>query len=492
MNDKQKKQEELAADILSLVGGEENIEKMIHCVTRLRFYLKDRSKADRERLEDVTGVLGVAEANNQFQVIVGQAVDDIYKALEAQLSSQYIDSSESTEAETQSGYSEQSTLFKKVTYRLNQLIGVVTGSVMPIISILAASGIIKSILAVGTGTGLITNTGNAFLIIDAMADAVFYFLPILIGFNAAKRLGGNPVLTAVIGGVIMYPSILEAADNELMILALGNLNFPYVSYTYSIFPMILAAWLVKVGENWLKKWVPSYIQAIFIPILIIGFVSTVTFLLTGPVITWISFAMADGLQALLSWNAALFGGLIAGLYQILVIFGLHWGIIPIYVNDFAIQGYSYLSAIISFSIVGQGGAALAVAVKSKKAPLKEIGYASAISAFCGITEPAIYGVNLRFKRPFICACIGSAVGGFFAGLLRINMWSIIGSIIGLPSFIDPDNGVTANFWYAVIVTLGTLAIAFLLTYFWGYNDQMTMHKKKEKSKNPGKQIPASH
>lgn len=488
MKNKQQEYEQLASDILSLIGGEENIDNVIHCITRLRFYLKDRSKVDEERLENLKGVIGVAEANNQFQVIVGQAVDDIYKVLVAQLSSQQ---NESTEEHNHSRYSEQETFFKKITYRINQLIGVVTGSVMPIISILAASGIIKSILAVGTGTGIITDTGNAFLIISAMADAVFYFLPILIGFNAARRLGGNPVLTAVIGGVIMYPSILEAADSELMILALGTFNFPFVSYTYSIFPMILAAWLVKVSETWLKKWVPTYIQAIFIPILIIGFVSTVTFLLTGPVITWISFAMADGLQALLSWNAALFGGLIAGLYQILVIFGLHWGIIPIYVNDFALQGFSYLSAIISFSIVGQGGAALAVAVKSRKTSLKEIGYAGAISAFCGITEPAIYGINLRFKKPFICACIGSAVGGFLAGLVRLNMWSIIGSIIGLPSFIDPDNGITANFWYAVLITLITLAVSFILTYFWGYNDQMKMRQKQEKSQNPGKQIPAS-
>jgi PTS system beta-glucosides-specific IIC component len=248
--------------------------------------------------------------------------------------------------------------------------------------------------------------------------------------------------------------------------------------------MILGAWLVKISENWLKKWVPSYIQAIFIPIVVIGFVTTVTFLLTGPFITWLSLGLANGLQVLLQWNAAIFGGLIAGFYQILVIFGLHWGIIPIYVNDFALLGYSYLSAIVSTTIAPQGGAALAVALKTRKTHLKEIGIAGALSAFCGITEPAIYGINLRFKRPFICASIASAIGGFLTGLFGVNMWSIIGSVIGLPSYVDPEHGVTSNFWYNVAITFLTIGIAFVLTYFWGYNDDMKMAERKQKPKKP--------
>ncbi|SHE92282.1 PTS system, beta-glucosides-specific IIC component [Atopostipes suicloacalis DSM 15692] len=476
---------QLAEEILALVGGEENIDNVIHCITRLRFYLKDDSKADKESLEDLSGVMGIVEANNQFQVIVGQAVDEIYKELTALLPNQQ----EEKEAESPSRFKDQKTFMGKVRYGFNQVIGVITGAVMPIIHILAASGIIKSVLAIGTTSGWITESGSAYLIINAMADTVFYFLPILIGYNAAKRLGGNPVLTAVIGGVIMYPSILEAAEEELLILSVGPVDFPYVAYTYSIFPMILAAWLVKILEDRVRKWLPSYIQSIFTPIIVMSIVVAVTFLFTGPVITWISLGLAEGLQVLLSWNAAIFGGIIAGLYQILVIFGLHWGIIPIYVNDFALLGYSYLSAIVSFSIVGQAGAALGVAVKSKKPKIKELGYAGTISAFCGITEPAIYGINLRFRRPFIAASIGSAVGGFFTGLLRVNMWSIIGSIIGLPSYIDPDAGINSNFWYAVMITILTLVVSCLITYFWGYNDDMKMEQKREKPKNPGKVVP---
>src|SRR5699024_2213723 len=237
---------------------------------------------------------------------------------------------EEKEAESPSRFKDQKTFMGKVRYGFNQVIRVITGAVMPIIHILAASGIIKSVLAIGTTSGWITESGSAYLIINAMSDAVFYFLHILIGYNAAKRLGGYPVLTAVIGGVIMYPSILEAAEKDLIILSVGSLEFPYVAYTYSIFPMILAAWLVKVLEGRVKNLLPTYIQSIFTPIIVMAIVVAVTFLFTGPVITWISLGLAEGLQVLLSWNAAIFGGIIAGLYQILVIFGLHWGIIPIY------------------------------------------------------------------------------------------------------------------------------------------------------------------
>lgn len=473
----------LAADIIQMVGGEENIDSVIHCVTRLRFYLKDQSKADTEKIKALDGVMGVAEASGQYQVVVGPAVDDIYKELTAQLPAPDTDD-QSKEEEFDS--SNRNTFYGSIKNNFNKFIGLITASVMPVINILAAAGIIKGFLAVLTSFGLITETGSAYLVINAMTDAVFYFLPILVGFNAAKRLNGNPLLTAVIGGVIIHPSILEAANADAGIFTLGTFEFPFVAYTYSIFPMILAAWMIKKLEDWLKTWVSSYIQAIFIPIVVIGVVSSITIILTGPVLVGLSSGLANGLEIMLNVNAPIFGAVINGFYQILVVFGLHWGIIPVYVNDFATLGYSYLSAIVSMTIVGQGGAALAVAVKSKKAEIKEIGYAGAFSAFCGITEPAIYGINLRFRRPFICASIASAAGGFLTGLFGINMWSIIGSIIGLPSFIDPANGITANFWYAVFVTFFTLFLAFILTYIWGYNDKMTMDKKRSKPKNPAK------
>lgn len=484
MSNKKKEYQALSKEIIELIGGEENIVNVIHCVTRLRFYIKDDTKPETEKIKDLTGVMGVVEAGGQYQVVVGPAVEDIYKEVIALL--RVSEDASSSENEPVAATSENNTFFEKIGHNFNKFIGVITGSVMPIINILAAGGIIKGLLAVLTTTNLISESSTAYLIINAMADAVFYFLPVLVGFNAAKRLNGNPLLTAVIGGVIIHPTILEAANGDSSIFSVGTFAFPFVAYTYSIFPMILAAWMVKKLEEWLKRWVSVYIQAIFIPIVVIGIVSTITLIFTGPVLVGFSTLLANGLETMLSLNAPMFGAVINAFYQLLVVFGLHWGIIPVYVNDFATLGYSYLSAIVSMTIVGQAGAALGVAVKTKKADIKELGYAGAFSAFCGITEPAIYGINLRFRRPFICASVASAVGGFLTGLLGINMWSIIGSIIGLPSFVDPENGITTNFWYAILVTMITLVLAFGLTYFWGYNDNMEMRKKREKPKNPAK------
>ena len=228
MNNRKEEYHTLAATIIQLVGGEENITNVIHCVTRLRFYLKDDTKANEEELTRLKGVLGVVNAGGQYQIVVGTAVEDIYKEVVSQLA---ISDDQSQETGTTAPPSEDRTSFEKMKHSGNQLIGIITGSVMPIINLLAASGIIKSLLAVLTASNLVSATGNAYLIISAMADAVFYFLPILIGFNAAKRLEGNPLLTAVIGGIIIHPTVLEAANSGMNILSIGTFNFPYVAYT---------------------------------------------------------------------------------------------------------------------------------------------------------------------------------------------------------------------------------------------------------------------
>lgn len=474
--------QELAEKIVDDVGGKDNIKNVIHCITRLRFYLKDESKAKDEEIRSFDGVIDVAKSAGQYQVIIGPDVNDVFDQVVKILGL------DTDGAVTEKLDNSNLTFNQKVKNSINTFIGVITGSMAPIIGILSASGIIKGMMSLMVSFHWMSPTGNANLILTAMSDAVFYFLPVLIGFNAAKRMGGNPTLCAVIGGVIAYPTIIAAAGKHLNILTLGSLNFPYVSYTYSIFPMILAAWIATKMEKWLKTIIPSFLQALVNPMIIILVVSAITLLATGPVITWAAFGLAGGIQALLSINSAIFGAIIDGFYQVLVIFGLHWGIVPLFVNDFATLGHSYLFAIVSITMVGQGGAALAVAIKTKNDSLKSLGFAAAISAFCGVTEPAIYGINLRYKKTFICANIGSAVGGFIIGLLHVNMWSIAGSIIGLPSFINPK-GIDGSFYGAVLATVAALAVAFILTYVWGFNDQMVASNKREKPVNPGKIAP---
>lgn len=365
----------------------------------------------------------------------------------------------------------------------NQLIGVITGAMSPIVGILAAGGILKGVLAMLTMPqlgALLSAKSEAYIVLSTMGDSVFYFLPMLVGFTAAKKLKGDPVLTAVIGGVLVHPSLV--ALNGKSLLEIGSLNFPMVNYTYSIFPMILAAWLVAK----LTKWVKGYLQIIFTPLIVIAVVSAITLYITGPAIIWLSNGLAFGIQFLLLKSGWLSGLLIGGFYQVLVIFGLHWGILPIIANDVAATGHSYLNAILSTTMIAQGAAVLAVAIKTRKTALKELSFAGAISAFCGVTEPAIYGVNLKFRRVFIAGLLGSAAGGFVSGLFHGNMFGFAGSWIGFASFLDPKHPADlSNLWIFIASSAVATIVPFIVTLVWGYNDQMTAGEAMAKPQKPG-------
>lgn len=479
---------ELAKSIVSNVGGKQNIKSLIHCITRLRFYLKDESLAKTDNIKNQDGVIDVLKAQGQYQVVIGHAVADVYDAVIALIGHEYSDSDATDAAIAETKAESERSAGQKFKNGFDTFIGVITGSMSPVVGILAASGILKGLLAMFTGFHWLSATGNTFLLLNAMGDSAFYFLPIIIGYTAAKRLGGDPIVTAVIGGAIAYPTILAAAGKGLNIMGLGALHFPFVSYTYSIFPMILAAWMAMKLTKWVKSWLPGYLQTIFTPLIVILVVSTVTLLVTGPVITWLADGLASGIAWSLQTSGWVSGLLLGGFYQILVIFGLHWGIVPLVANDIATTGHSYLNAILCQTMVSQGAAVLAVAIKSRKTNLKELSWGAAISAFCGVTEPAIYGVNLRYRRVFISGLIGSAVGGFITGLLHVNMWGFAGSLIGFPSFINPKVGIDASFWGFVIASAASLIVGFTVAYIWGYSDKMQKEQEIKRAKNPAKAV----
>lgn len=483
----QKDYSQLAKAIVAGVGGKTNIDSLIHCITRLRFYLKDESLAQTEQIKALDGVINVQKASGQYQVVIGNQVTAVYDAVIAEIGAEFADDdlTSQTVAATQS--KKNLTPWGRVKAGFSQLLGVITGAMSPIVGILAAGGILKGILAILTMPQLgelVSPKSELFILLNAIGDGVFYFLPILVGYTAAKKLKGDPVMTAVVGGILVHPTLV--ALNGKSLLTIGTLNFPMVNYTYSIFPMILAAWLVARLTKWVKSWLPGYLQIIFTPLIVITITAAITLYLTGPVITWLSTGLAAGIQWLLLKSGWLSGLLIGGFYQVLVIFGLHWGILPILANDIATTGHSYLNAILSTTMVAQGAAVLAVAIKTRKTDLKELSFGGAISAFCGVTEPAIYGVNLKFKRVFISGLIGSAAGGFVSGLLHGNMFGFAGSWIGFASFLDPKNpSDLSNLWVFLIASAVATIVPFIVTYIWGYNDQMQAGDGMAKPKKPG-------
>ena len=486
-SDNESKYDKMAREILSDVGGKDNINSVIHCVTRLRFYLKDDMKPSDDKIRDIDGVIDVRRAQGQYQVVIGPEVPDVYDAAIKQLGSGFGDDDATAKAvaETQKGPDNRS-LGKKIVDGFNSFIGVVTGSMSPIIWSLAAAGILKGFLSILTMPQLgelLSPKSELFTVLNAIGDSAFFFLPILVGFSAAKRIGGDPLIAAVIGGVLVHPTLTALAGKSIG--QIGSYSFPMVNYAYSIFPMILAAWLAFKIEEYLKKHLPTYLVMIFVPFVTVLVVSAITLYVTGPVIVGISKWLAEGIAWILLKSGWVAGLLIGGFYQLLVIFGLHWGIVPLVANDIATTGHSYLNAIICQTMISQGAAVLAVAIKSKKTNLKSLSFAAAISAFCGVTEPAIYGVNLRFRRVFISGLIGSAFGGFITGLFHGNMFGFAGSWIGFASFFDSAHPADlSNFWVFLASSIVSTIIGFLVAYFWGYNDKMQQGKKVDKPVKP--------
>jgi PTS system beta-glucosides-specific IIC component len=470
----------LATAIVTNVGGPGNVNSVIHCITRLRFYLKDEHRAQDAVIANLDGVIDVAKAGGQYQVVIGPAVNEVYDAVMAQLGPAFADTTAGTPTATATQAAGAPTetdaptgWLPRLRHGVSQVIGVMTAAMIPVIGILAGSGILKGILAALTGFHVLTVTSGTYMVLNAVADATFYFLPVVLGFTAAKKLGSDPIVLAIVGAILIYPSLMTAAGHATTAqITFFGVPTHLMSYAASVFPMIVAAWLGVSVERGLKRVIPLYLRSVFVPILEALILSVIVLVVIGPLITMISKGLASGILAIYNFSPALSGLAIGGLYQTMVIFGLHWGIIPIVINDIATNGHSYLNAILSITMVAQGGAVLAVFLKSKNKPLKEISLAAAISAFCGVTEPALYGVNLKYKRVFVVASIASGLGGLLTGLLHVNNYALSGSLIGFPAFITPGVGIGPNFYGYLISHYGTLLIATTLVYLFGFSDKM--------------------
>lgn len=489
----------LAKDIITNVGGKENVDKVIHCITRLRFYLKDEKKADSAAISDLDGVAGAVYNSQlgQYQVVIGQAVEDVYDKVIDQLGDDVVDA-EATEAAVEAtggatgGSNKPKGFFGTIKYGFQLLIGTITGSMMPVIGLLAASGILKGFLTLFTfNLGWIDESSTTYQIINTMGDSTFYFLPILVGYTAAKQLKSDPIIVAAIAGVLVHPTMVDlgAQTSKNFTEFLGvTMNATFLglpihipSYTYSIFPIIFAAWLARPVGNWFKKVLPLSLRSIFQPLFTLFIVSMVVLVVVGPVITLISSGLAAFINWIVTLNQAIAGLLIGGLYQVLVIFGLHWMVVPLISNDIAQTGHSVLNGLINFTMIAQGAGALAVWAKSKITNIKSLALAGALSGFAGVTEPAMYGINLKYGRVFWMANIGGAVGGLIAGLFKVDMFGFTGSWIGFPSFFsktDPN-----NIWYFVIAGVVTTVVSFVAVYFWGFKDSDVQAAKEAEQKN---------
>ena len=447
---------ELAKTILNLVGGEDNVASLTHCATRLRFNLKDESKADTKKLKATKGVMGAVSSGGQYQVIIGSDVANVYKEV-----------MEITNLDNNGGQVENKTDDRKT---LAKVIDTISGIFTPILPAITAAGMMKAVLSLLIAFNLISKESQSYQIISFMADSAFYFLPILLANSAAKKFKCNPYMAMMIGGILLHPnfvSMVNAAKETGEAIKIFGLPITAASYSSSVLPIILAVWFMSYVEPIADKVSPKSIKFFSKPLITALITGIVTLVVIGPIGYIVSDKVGAGIKILESYASWLVPTILGALTPLLIMTGTHYGLIPIGINNRMTMGYdTVIYPGMLASNVAQGGAALAVAFKSKNAEIKQLASSAGITAVCGITEPALYGVNLRFKSALYSSMIGGAIGGLFLGLFRVCNYSG-GSpgFLTLPSYIGGDT--MTNFFFAVagaVISVVASFVACLILY----------------------------
>lgn len=446
----------IAKEILKNVGGKGNIKEVTHCYTRLRFSIVDLSKVNKEKLSAIEGVLTVVDSMEQLQVVIGNKVDLVYKELEPMI-----------DKSIKQSHKEQSKRFS-----LNKALTTMAQIFTPTIYALAGSGMIKGILAIVSmyfmnRYNIDIKQNDTYVILNAASDAVFYFFPIILGYTSAKVFKTHEIISMLLGAILCYPGIVSLMAEERVV-TLFNLNITKANYTSSVIPIIIAIWMLSYLEKFLKKVIPDVIKTIMVPTLSILVMVPATLLVFGPIGIYLGNGVNWFYQLLMHFSPILCGAFIGGMWCVLVIFGAHRPILPIAINDVAQNGRQNLLAFAGAANFSQAGAALGVFFKSKNKALKTVALSGSITALFGVTEPAIYGANLRLKKPMICAVICGAIGGGIMGYGGAFGTAFANQgILTIPVYAEAGAG-------AFVAYLIGCGVAFfgsaLLTYIVGFKD----------------------
>lgn len=459
------KYEELAREVVKHVGGRENVISLTHCITRLRFKLKDETKAHDDVLKNMSGVVTVMKSGGQYQVVIGNHVPDVYADVMPLLG---LEEGGAAPADEASGGS----LF-------NRAIDAISGIFQPILGIMAACGMVKGLNALFVALGFYTDTCGGYLILNAIGDGLFNFMPLFLGYTAAKKFNLKPMIGLVIGAIMCYPTVqnsaLSAGGEALYTLFAGTMfesavytdffGIPLIAmdYTGTVIPVIFVVYFASKCEKFFSKFIPDLVKFFFVPMLTLLVAIPVGFLLIGPLATFGSTIIAEVVMSVRNFSPMLAGAIVGLTWQILVIFGLHWGFIPVYINNIMTNGYDNVMMPFFACTFATSAVVLAIFCKTKNRQMKEMAFPNFISGIFGVTEPAIYGILLPLKKPFVISCIAGGIGGGFYGAFNFRKFMMGGmGIFEFPAMIEPD-GSLGNLIVAVTGVVITMVIAFAAT-----------------------------
>lgn len=422
----------LAKQLLKLVGGKQNINQVWHCATRLRFTLKDQDKVPKEKVEALDGVITVVEASGQFQVVIGNNVSDVYQEV-VKLEPSLSDGTEGPATVT----------YEKMTFKraFNGLLTFISGVFTPFLGAMAGAGILKGLLSLAVVLGWLTTKSGAYQIWWAAADGIFYFLPLALAFTAAKQLKVNQFVAMAIAAAMVYPNIVALVGKP----SIDFFGIPVVAanYTATVLPILLVVVVQKFLEPFFNKIWHESVRNILAPLCLLVVIVPLTMLVVGPVSSILSNGLATAIVSLNKSVPVLAGMILGGFWQVFVIFGVHWALVPVMMNNIALYGTDPMMPILLPAVLAQAGAAFAVFLKARDAKMKSLAGSSTITALFGITEPTIYGITLKLKKPFYCACVAGAVGGIIVAMsgAGANVASLA-SVLSLPTYLGKGFGVS--------------------------------------------------
>jgi PTS system beta-glucosides-specific IIC component len=458
---------DLAQEIVKNVGGKENINSLTHCITRLRFKLKDESKANDDILKNMDGVVTVMKSGGQYQVVIGNHVPAVYE-----------------DVLTIAGISADSEQESSGGNIFNRLIDILSGCFQPFLGALAAAGMVKGLNALLVFLNLYSNTSGTYTMLNGIGDAIFYFMPVILGYTAARKFNLNPMVGIVIGAALCYPTVQgsalqaafeanagagAAAPYSLLGLPAYDtfLGIPWVGagYTSSVVPIIFIIAFAAQIQKLFKKIIPEVVQTFLVPFFVLLIALPIGFLVIGPIISMLTDLLSAGFSSLMEFSPALYGLILGFFWQVLVIFGLHWSVVPLAIMQITQEGFSQVLVGSFAASFAQTAVVMAMFFKLNDKKIKALCPPAIISGIFGVTEPAIYGITLPKKTPFIFSMIGAAAGGFYLMINGVTSYTMGGlGIFGVLNFINGDDasGVVHSF-----IAIGiAVAIGFILTFFF--------------------------
>ena len=453
----------MAKEIVANVGGEENVISVTHCVTRLRFKLHDEEKADEKALL-ACGALKVIRAGGQYQVVIGNDVGDVYNAV---LANSKVKAAGEEASAPASVATSDGTKKKGKALLGDAFVAIVSGIFMPFMGAFTGAGLLKGFLVLFVTVGLLSKESTTYTILYAAGDGVFYFLPVFLAYTAGKTFGAKPFVSMAMACAMVYPNIVSLKGAETAVTFMG-LPVDMISYTSSVLPIIAICAFQAQFEKLMEKIIPKIVRSMLIPLLDLIIVVPLGFLLIGPITNTIGNVISTVIMAIMDFCPPVAGFLMAALWPVMIIFGVHWAFVPIALNNMMTLGYDSILPLTVGCNFGIAAATLAIFLKTKSRELKETASPAAISALIGgVTEPAVYGVLLRFKKPMVVVCLVNGIGGAICAMFHVVRDTQIGvNLLTLPAI------------YAIYGIWGIVAIiisfvgSFLLTWMFGFSDKM--------------------